>query len=84
LTLIITGLFLFFASAFLFIYSLILLKPFSKRRKLLLRLAYFLSFLALVLVLYGRGFITILTVISFLLLFISYLMWEITSYFLKR
>jgi len=82
--LIITGLFFFLISAFLFIYSLFWLKPFSSRRKRILRMAYLLSFIALVLVLYGRGFLTPLMLVSFFSLLISYIAWEVSLYFMKK
>jgi len=78
------GLILFFISAFLFIYSLFWLKPFSPRRRKLLRMAYLLSFIALVLVLYGRGFLTPLLLVSFFSLLISYVAWEVSLYFMKK
>jgi len=74
----------FFTAAFLFIYSLFLLKPFTRKRKHLLRFAYLLSFAALVMVLYSRGYLTPLLIASFLSLLLSYIAWEVSLYFLRR
>ncbi len=78
------GLVLFFAAAFLFIYSLFLLKPFTPKRKITLRLAYLLSFAALVIVLFARGYLTPLLIASFLSLLLSYIAWELSLYFLRK
>ncbi len=71
-------------SALLFIYSIFFLKPFTPKRKKALRFAYLLSFVALVMVLYGRGFASPLMIASFLCLFISYIAWELALHFMRR
>ncbi len=78
------GIILFFAAALLFLYSLFLLKPFTHKRKKILRFAYLLSFAALVVVLFSRGYLTPLMVASFLSLLLSYIVWEVSLYFLRK
>ncbi len=81
---ILLGLFMFFAAAGLFLFSLLFLKPFTRRRKKFLRFAYLLSFAALVVVLFSRKYLTPLMVASFLSLLLSYIAWEVSLYFLRK
>ncbi len=78
------ALFFYFLAAAGFLYSIIFLKPFKRKRKIILRLSYFSAFLGVLFSLYARGYPTTLLLVAFFSLLISYIVWEIVFYIMTR